>query len=641
VEVLIQNLFNGLTATSVYLMIALGVTAVFGLTRLINFAHGQLLIVGAYVAYDFTSRGVNFVWGALAAIAVCGLLGWLSERALFRFTLSRPINGLIVGLGLLLLLEGIAALKWGVTAHSVTSPFSDQWTFGGVVLSQTRIMVLAVAIVVLLALLWALKTTSIGMRTRATQENASAAAHAGINVGRTITTAFTVGSALAGLAGALLGTLFPIDPNDGGYYILKGFAIALLGGLGNIVGVVVSSGIYGLGETFVAGYLDPEYVPIFTYGLIMVVLLLFPTGIMRSASDHGGQSRSVRPAPTPLRAVDRSVVGVVALALSISAISLTAEYRLKAILLLAVVYCIQALALSLVYNNTGILSLGQSGFMLVGAYAAALAAEHFGWNFWLGTVFAAPFGALAGALLGLFVARSRGHYMLLVTYAFSSLIVQLANLLDGLTHGDHGIINLDEIPSVGPFTFGSIEWQYYLGVFFCLLIAILCLALPKTLWGTRLAAIRENEALARSLGAPVAIDKILIFALSGAISAAGAALFVYTQHAIVPSSFGAMLGVQFAIMLVLGGRSILGAVVGAAILTIVPELVGLQGEDQKLAVGVILIAVMLLLPEGVMVSLHRLYLAGTRRFAKVPAVAPAVPRSLDGGAQSLEKSSSK
>jgi branched-chain amino acid transport system permease protein len=257
---LLQNVINGAAASAVYLLIAVGITFVFGLTRLINFAHGQFLVVAVFVANDLIGWHINFFVAAAAAVATGAVLGYLSERLLFRFTLQNPYNGLIIGLGLLLALQSLAQEIWGGFPIDLPAPVTGGATVGGAFLSWDRVLVLAITAVVVGGFYLLLRSSRIGQQLRATHENATAAAHVGINIGRIVTIAFVLGSALAGLGGAMLGTLQPTSVTDGGNIIIIGFAVAVLGGLGSLSGALKASLLYGFGTTIIAGYLQPDLV---------------------------------------------------------------------------------------------------------------------------------------------------------------------------------------------------------------------------------------------------------------------------------------------------------------------------------------------------------------------------------------------
>ncbi|MGD9705651.1 MAG: ABC transporter permease [Acidimicrobiia bacterium] len=606
-----QYLFNGLVVSTLYLLIALGVTFVFGLTKLINFAHGQFLVIAAFVAHDLTTEGVNFFVAVLAAGLVAAILGLLSERMLFRFTLNNPYNGLIVGLGLLLVLEAATVQIWGGFGLAVQSPVTGGFEFLGAFISWNRVLVIVSAAALTAFVLWLLSATRIGQQMRGAYENPLAAAHVGVNVGRMITLAFVAGSFLAGVGGALSGTLAPIGPYDGGHIIIKGFAVALLGGLGSVSGAAKAAVLYGIGETMVAAYWSPEYVPFFTYAAIILVLLVRPSGLFGShdIDTSGNLERRSIASPVrrqPLGPIERSAAVGGALVAIVLFFELAGTTRIQALLVLAGLYALQLYALSYIYDTTGILSTAQAGMMAVGAYTGAIVWEHFELSFWWSVPLSIVCGAVAGSVLGLLVARCGGHYMLLVTVAFGALIYQLALSVKNVTNGDTGMF-VPTGPSMGPIGFETLSQQFYLILLLIVAAAVGLVVLRNTRLGRQLHALKENESLARSLGLKTMILKVIIFALSGAIAGLGGVVYLYSQRVIVPDSFSVMIGIQLVIMLVLGGSSLMGPAVGALLFVVIPEMFELSPKTQQIVFGVALMIGILLIPQGVAPSIRAGY----------------------------------
>jgi branched-chain amino acid transport system permease protein len=616
---LVQNVFNGLVASGIYLLIALGITIVFGLTRLINFAHGQLLVIGTFVAYTATSHGYPFWVALLASTVIVGVFSFLLERAVFRWTLASPLNGLIVGLGVLVVTEVLVVKLWGSDTVTVRPWFEGNWTIRGVTLSFNRLVAIALTVAFAGLMLLMLRRTAVGRHMEAAQANSLAAAHVGINVGQVISIAFVVGSAIAGSAGAVLGTLFPTDAFQGGNVIIKGFAVALLGGLGNVRGAIIASLIYGTGETLVAGYWDPTWVPAYTFGIIIAILLVRPGGLFGASADvplaaQFGERRDASPRarwslPLPMR------VGLLAAAVALPVIifNVLPTSRLQAVFVLAAIYAVVVYALSLTYHCAGMLSAAHGALMAVGAYSSALLSIHYGWGFWASLVPAFVISAVAGMIMGFPVARARGHYFLLLTFAFGALVIVLIQNLKSLTQGDQGLQITDSPGNIGPITFDGLTNQFYLAFGFTVAAAAVVWLIGRSPLGSRLAGIREHESLARSLGLNVSFYKVLAFGISGGIAGIGGVLYLYQQTVIVPDSFTVFASIQFIIMVVLGGRALLGPAVGVFVISLLPELLGLDPTNKQLAYGIVLCVVILLLPRGVVPSIGRvLSMVGTR-----------------------------
>ena len=279
----LQQCFNGLSIASIYALVAAGITLVFGLTRLVNFAHGELMILGAYAALLVAAGGaLGFVAGLAVAVLVVAAACFVIERGLFRFTLEKPINGFLVSLGLIIVLQNLYVMLWGTSPRSLPPVSSDVLTFGEVALSVQRLFVIAATGVAFWALFLFLNRSRVGLAMRASAMDRETAGLMAIPVPRLITMTFVLGGVLAALAGVLLAGLFPVKPTVGGEFVVKGFAVALAGGLGNVVGALLASLVLGLGEAMIAGFGYPEWTDVASFVLMIAILIVRPQGFLRS-----------------------------------------------------------------------------------------------------------------------------------------------------------------------------------------------------------------------------------------------------------------------------------------------------------------------------------------------------------------------
>jgi branched-chain amino acid transport system permease protein len=284
VDILIQQILNGLSIASVITLIAVGVTLIFGLTGIINFAHGEFLMIGSIVTWLAVQAGWGFPAALFAAILAVAVLGLVLERGLFRFTLDRPTNGFIVSLGLIVVLQHVVIFFWNANQKSIPRPLSGIWDVGGVRIASVRVAVILITLAVVALTFVAITRSRYGRALRASVEDRDTAALMGIPVRRYITGVFVLGSALAGLGGALLIALFPVTPFTGGTIVMKGFAVALIGGLGNLTGAVVAGLILGIVEGLSAGYGFSEWTDAYSFGLMILVLLVRPQGLFGGTS---------------------------------------------------------------------------------------------------------------------------------------------------------------------------------------------------------------------------------------------------------------------------------------------------------------------------------------------------------------------
>lgn len=277
-----QQVFNALMISGVYALVALGITVIFGLTGIVKFSIGELLTLGAFLAFAFWDNSISyFIAIPLAALAV-GAVALIMERAAFRFTMDQPINGFIISLGLILVLQNFVIEFWGTEVRTILPPFGGVWDVGGVRMPVQSWFVVSVTIGVIVALFVGLRYTKFGRAMRACAEDREAAALMGIPVDRIITGTFVLGGMLAALSGALLASIFAINPYLGAQFLLKGFAVALVGGLGNIEGAVVAALMVGTIETMGAGYLDAEWRDAYVFVIMVLVLLVRPRGLFQA-----------------------------------------------------------------------------------------------------------------------------------------------------------------------------------------------------------------------------------------------------------------------------------------------------------------------------------------------------------------------
>jgi branched-chain amino acid transport system permease protein len=240
-EIFLQQVVNGLALASVYALLAVGITLIFGLTGVVNFAHGEFLVVGALIGYSATRLGLPFPFAVMLATLSMGLAGLLIERFLFRPIAAEPIRGFIVSLGLIVALQHIALKIWGGEQQAIDAPLPQILSLGEVRISAMRIVVTIVTGVVLLAFFIMLKRSRWGQALRAIAIDRETASTMGVPVHRYVAGMLAIGTALAGLGGALLLSLFPMSPFSGGTYTIKGFAVAIIGGLGSVSGALIAA----------------------------------------------------------------------------------------------------------------------------------------------------------------------------------------------------------------------------------------------------------------------------------------------------------------------------------------------------------------------------------------------------------------
>ena len=279
-ETFIQQLVNSLSVASVTILIGIGITLIFGLAGIVNFAHGEFLMVGGMVTWFLVNTGVNFFVALFGAMILVGALGFVAERGLFRFTLDRPMNGFIMSIGLSVILQHVVIRIFNEVQKTIPDPVGQVWVVGGVNIIAMRAIVVAITAIVVAVTYFGISRSRYGIALRASIADQETAALMGIPVRKYVTGVFIYGSLLAGLGGALMIALFPITPFTGSVVIIRGFAVSLIGGLGNVGGAVVGGLLLGLVDGLSAGYGSPEWTDAYSLVLMIAVLIIRPQGLL-------------------------------------------------------------------------------------------------------------------------------------------------------------------------------------------------------------------------------------------------------------------------------------------------------------------------------------------------------------------------
>jgi len=279
---LVETLLWGVVNGCIYILLATGLNIIFGVMKLVNFAHGQLLMIGAYVAFTAaTAFGLNAYLSILVAIVAIALIGAGLERLTFRRVLGTDkLNEIFVSLGLIYVFENVAVLLWGNKLKQIKSPFQGLGLpLGEVSISYDLLLAISVVIVILIALFVLIKKTKIGLAMRATSQRSDTSMLMGVNIEKVYIFTFALGAALAGAAGALYGIIFPFNPSIGALPTIKAFAIIMLGGLGSIPGAIIGGLLYGIAENTAVYFLGGIWQDAIAFALLIIVLVIRPTGL--------------------------------------------------------------------------------------------------------------------------------------------------------------------------------------------------------------------------------------------------------------------------------------------------------------------------------------------------------------------------
>ena len=293
-----QHLINGISLGSIYALIALGYTMVYGILQLINFAHSEVYMVGAFASYysarflglDDKPGVTTFITLLFVSMIACALLGVTIERLAYRPLRKAPkLNILITAIGVSLLLQYSAQIIFGADPKVFPSVLNDKalLSWGLVEIRLFDVVILGVALFFMTVLTYVVQKTKVGKAMRAVSVNATVASLMGINVNRIISMTFIIGSALAGVGSVLVGMKYPkIDPLMGMLIGIKAFVAAVLGGIGNLAGAVLGGILMGVCEEMVVGYLSSTYRDAFAFGILIIILFFRPSGLLGKSSQE-------------------------------------------------------------------------------------------------------------------------------------------------------------------------------------------------------------------------------------------------------------------------------------------------------------------------------------------------------------------
>ncbi len=283
---ILQYLINGISIGSVYAIIALGYTMVYGIAKMLNFAHGDVIMVGAYISFCVTNYlGLPSFVSVLAAVAVCTVLGIVIEGLAYKPLRGTPsLAVLITAIGVSYFLQNAAQLIWSSSPKNFTSVVTmDPIVLmdGKLVITGEVLLTVAACIVVMVGLTLFTSKTRTGKAMRAVSEDRDAAQLMGINVNRTISTTFAIGSALAAIAGVLLCSTIPtLMPTTGSMPGIRAFTAAVFGGIGSIPGAMLGGILLGIIETFSKAYLSTQFSDAIVFSVLIIILLVKPAGLL-------------------------------------------------------------------------------------------------------------------------------------------------------------------------------------------------------------------------------------------------------------------------------------------------------------------------------------------------------------------------
>ncbi|MCK0195850.1 ABC transporter permease [Ancylobacter sp. 6x-1] len=652
-----QLLANGLVLGAIYALAAVAFTLVYGVVRLVNFAFGELFMIGAFLTTSLMldevslfgtpvpMPGLSFPLAALLAIVLTAGLGVVVDRIAYRPLRKAPrLAPLITSIAVSVVLQSLAQTIWG--AEELRFPefslaaYPPVVLFGSIYLSVMDLVVMAAALLAMIGLTLFVSRSSLGRAMRASAEDQTAALLVGIPVDRVVGAAFAIGSGFAALAGLLYAQTYGFAHATMGFLPgLKALTAAVLGGIGSTPGAALGGVVLGLVEALGSGYLPngSAWKDAISFVLLVGLLYVRPQGLLGRPELNSAGRGSLLGGAVEMQgwlrglfgrfdhALEKSAGhgGKVALAALAAALVIGAlvpsDYWLR-ILTTVVIYGMLASGLNVIVGFAGLLDLGFVAFWAVGSYLTSIlfvlvlkdgfgiAPQEMWWLFYLNL----PLGGLLAAgfavLLGTPTLRLRGDYLAIMTLGFGEIVRVVAINWVGLTNGPMGIRGIP-LPEIFGIPLASPRVLFFFAVALAGVVLFLVARLVRSYVGRAWVAIREDEEAAEAMGVPTARYKLYAYATSGFVGGFVGVFYAHYQQYISPLNFSLFENIILLMLIVLGGLgTFIGPFIGAVIWIVFLQLaidipfVQAHPETRFALLGVILIALMLFRPQGLAAS---------------------------------------
>lgn len=590
---------NGLVVGNIYALLAVGLALIFGVSHLINFAHGSVYTVGAFLGWFAITHLHAPLWATiLLVIAGSSVLGMGIERVGLRPLANAPrIAPLLATIGLSYIIDQAVQLLAGPDPRALPSPLPGwRLALGGGSIGALDVLIATLGLVSAAVLFAFLRYTRLGWAVRATAQDRDAARQMGVSTHAVNRAVFAIASALGGLSGLLVGMYYNnISPAMSFQATLKGVVAVVIGGVGNIPGAIAGSLLLGLTESYGVALFGTPYRNLFAFLLLVSVLVWRPNGLFaRKAALPPEPLTGTFIAPSrPLNIPDWVWFLVIAV-LAMVPLSGASQYVLQ-VLTNAWLYALLALSLTLVAGTAGQISLGHAGLLAVGAYASALLAIDAHAPVLLAVLFAGVITAGLGTLLVLPAFRLRGHYVSIATLGIGEIIALVILNWESVTHGPIGVSGIPALAA------GNTAALYWVGLIAVVALALLQRRLLNSHLGRTLRAIREDDTAARAYGISPARYKALAFCVGGFLAGIAGALTAHLYSYINHETFGSPISILALTMVILGGLgNVAGAVIGAVALIGLPELFRVATEYRILIVGLTLLLFVRFRPQGLL-----------------------------------------
>ncbi|WP_137699429.1 ABC transporter permease [Marimonas lutisalis] len=609
----VAQLLTGLANASSLFLIACGLSIIFGVTRIVNFAHGSFYMVGAYLAYTIVTTldgGIFGFWfGVVVAAVIVGLLGLLVEVTILRRIYHAPeLFQLVATFGVVLIIQDAALAIWG--AEDLLGPrapgLDRAVRIMGEPIPEYDLALILIGPLVLAGIWLVFHRTRWGVLVRAATQDREMVGALGVNQAWLFSAAFVLGAALAGLGGALQIPREAVSLQMDLSVIGDAFVVVVIGGMGSVAGAFVAAVLISVLNAF-AILIFPQISIVLPFIVMAIVLIVRPYGLFgKEGSEHGAPSEPEQ----PLRLLSsRATIVVMALVFALAASPAVVSDFTTILLVDVMVATLFAVSLHFMMGLGGMVSFGHAAYFGVGAYAAAMAVKFAGLPM-IPAMLIGPLGAAAAALFfGWFCVRLSGVYLAMLTLAAAQILWGVTFQWQDFTGGDDGILG------VWPAKWASSDRVYFYIAFVLCVGGIWFLRrVAHSPFGYGLRGIRDSDVRAEAIGMDVKFHQWMGFALAGGFAGLAGVVFAFSKGSVFPDVLGIGQSVDGLIMVLLGGiHALAGPIFGAGVFVLIEDWVS-RLDYWRFIFGAIILVVVLLAPDGVAGGVDRLLRAvGLRR----------------------------
>lgn len=601
----LAQLLTGLANASSLFLIASGLSIIFGVTRIVNFAHGSFYMLGAYLAYTLVTTlqgGIPGYWfSVLAAAVLVGGIGLVVEMTILRRIYRAPeLFQLVATFGVVLIVQDTTLAIWG--AEDLLGPrapgLDRAVRLMGEPIPEYDLALIAIGPAVLAAIWLLFHRTRWGILVRAATQDREMVGALGVNQAWLFSAAFVLGSALAGLGGALQIPREAVSLQMDLSIIGEAFVVVVIGGMGSVTGAFVAAVLISVLNAF-AILIFPQISIVLPFVVMAAVLIVRPYGLFgRPGSEHGGAEEPEQ----PLRLLDQRSTMVLLALVAMLAFSPAVMSDFTTILLVDVmVATLFAVSLHFMMGIGGMVSFGHAAYFGVGAYAAAMAVKMLGWGMLPAMALGPVAAALAALFFGWFCVRLSGVYLAMLTMAAAQILWGVTFQWQEVTGGDDGILG------VWPAEWAKSDQVYfYLALVLCLGGIWLLRRVAHSPFGYTLRGIRDSRIRAEAIGIDTRFHQWMGFTLAGTLAGLAGAVFVFSKGSVFPDALSIGHSIDGLIMVLLGGiHALAGPVYGAMAMVLIEDWVS-RLDYWRFIFGGIILTVVLLAPDGIAGGVRRL-----------------------------------